>query len=132
MGTPCLIGIKEEKKYKVIYCHYDGYISHTGKILTESYTDPNKIEKLMDRGDISFLDREVGRKGQPFSPVPKGSTCAYEDRGEDSPAKIYRSLKELIKDSWGYLYIYQNNQWYVWHKDTFVPVSKLLGSEEKS
>ena len=30
-----------------IYCHWDGYLSHNGRILKESYTDLNAVKELI-------------------------------------------------------------------------------------
>jgi len=36
-----------------VYCHWDGYLEHNGKILQNSYTDPFKVRELLDKGDMS-------------------------------------------------------------------------------
>jgi hypothetical protein len=51
-----------EGKVRAIYCHWDGYIDHNGKILIGNYTDPAKIKALIDLGDLSILKPEVGDK----------------------------------------------------------------------
>ena len=38
-----------------IYCHWDGYLEHNGKILFNHYVDPYKTRELIDMGDISSL-----------------------------------------------------------------------------
>ena len=38
-----------------IYCHWDGYLEHNGKILFNHYVDPYKTRDLIDMGDISSL-----------------------------------------------------------------------------
>jgi hypothetical protein len=42
-----------------VYCHWDGYLDHNGKILFEQYQDPFKLQKLIDLGDLSSLRNEV-------------------------------------------------------------------------
>jgi hypothetical protein len=49
-------------KWRRIYCHSDGYLSHNGVILFEHYTDQNKIDGLMGLGDLSILGAELGKK----------------------------------------------------------------------
>ena len=59
MGTHALIATKQANgDYKVIYCHYDGDPSHTGKILTDSYSSPDLAQQLIDGGDIQGFSRE--------------------------------------------------------------------------
>jgi hypothetical protein len=33
---------------KQIYCHWDGYVSHNGRILHDHYDTPEKAAELMD------------------------------------------------------------------------------------
>ena len=78
-----------------VYCHWDGYLEHNGRILFEHYSDPFKLRDLIDLGDISSLGINVGRK-HAFSPfegdkadheaaMAEGATTFYgRDRGETS------------------------------------------------
>lgn len=49
-------------KWGRIYCHWDGYLAHNGKILFEHYTDQKKVESLIMLGDLSILGPEIGKK----------------------------------------------------------------------
>lgn len=56
MSTSCLIALKtKEGKFKAIYCHSDGYLAYNGMILLNYYKDYDKVEKLLNLGDISSL-----------------------------------------------------------------------------
>lgn len=56
MPTRSMIGIvNEDKTVTAIYCHFDGYSSHSGEILTKHYTNRKAIGELMERGDIRYL-----------------------------------------------------------------------------
>lgn len=46
---------------KKIYCHYDGYIEHTGLVLATKYTKREEVQKLIDGGDL----RGVEINGEP-------------------------------------------------------------------
>ena len=46
-------------EYKVIYCHFDGYLEHNGEILINHFQDRNKLEKLLSFGDLSSLDKNI-------------------------------------------------------------------------
>lgn len=78
-----------------VYCHWDGYLEHNGKILQENYSNPFILRDLIDMGDISSLGPKIGTK-HPFSPFEGDDKAAYElaqeagyttfygrDRGED-------------------------------------------------
>jgi len=45
-----------------VYCHWDGYLAHNGKILAEHYSNPFILRDLIDLGDISSLKPTVGTK----------------------------------------------------------------------
>ena len=60
MGTPCSIAIMERHdSIRAIYCNFDGYISRTGTMLKESYTDIDKVRQLIAGGNIRGLETEV-------------------------------------------------------------------------
>ena len=54
---------QEDGSVKSIYCHFDGYPSHNGRILNESFKDHDKVKSLIDLGDISFLREEIEPTG---------------------------------------------------------------------
>jgi hypothetical protein len=45
-----------------VYCHWDGYLGHNGRILQEHYSDPCKLQELIDLGDVSSLRPNIGDK----------------------------------------------------------------------
>ena len=71
-----------------VYCHWDGYLEHNGKILFENYSNPFILRDLIDLGDISSLGKIVGTK-HPFSPFHvKNSELSDEEN-----ARIEAELK---------------------------------------
>ena len=57
MSTRSLIGILyPNNEYKYIYCHFDGYPEGVGETLIESYISREKINNLIDMGDIPDLE----------------------------------------------------------------------------
>jgi hypothetical protein len=67
MGTRSTIAIENaDGTVHQVYCHWDGYIEHNGKILVDHYSDPATLKELIDLGDISSLRPEIGVK-HPFS-----------------------------------------------------------------
>ena len=128
MGTRSRIGIVNTNgSILSIYCHWDGYLSHNGKILNEHYTDEAKIRKLMKLGDLSSLGAEIGVK-HPFDPPMFGTTAFEEhekkynnmcpaygrDRGEkDVNAKTSSSIKDWEKLGEEFNYLFAEGQWTV-------------------
>ena len=44
-----------ENQYKTIYCHSDGYLTHNGAMLFDHYSNADKLDELLNLGDISYL-----------------------------------------------------------------------------
>ena len=60
MGTRSAIAMKTEDGIRSIYCHWDGYVDHNGRILKEFYSTDEKVKALLDLGDLSSLRQEIG------------------------------------------------------------------------
>lgn len=100
MGTRSdIIALRADGKWHRIYCHWDGYLEHNGKILFEHYTGQKQVEKLVALGDLSILGEKIGKKhpfdrpsfGKPehdeYDRKYKGWCLAYgRDRGEKNSA----------------------------------------------
>ena len=86
MGTRSSITAKcEDGKFKTIYCHWDGYPSHNGKILLEDFQDQAKIEAMIELGDMSSLGRSIEcPEGHSYDDPAEGHSVFYtRDRGEE-------------------------------------------------
>ena len=121
MGTPSTIAfIKSDGTVHQIRCHWDGHIYSNGKTLKEHYTDINKIEQLIELGDISSLNKECSKPmGHSFDHRIDGFTVAYHrDRGE-----LWKGVKTekfgnyeifiLLSSFEDYNYIYKDGKWLV-------------------
>ena len=63
MGTRSTIALEyADGTVEQVYCHWDGYLEHNGKILQEYYSNPFILRDLIDLGDISSLRPTVGTK----------------------------------------------------------------------
>lgn len=123
MATKSTIWIQnEDKTFKGIYCHWDGYVSNNGKILDEHYTDTNKIEKLISGGHLSVLDKNLNPKEgitHDYSSRQDG-VCLYHHRDFKYSLETYiaASIDEIRKNYWEeYNYIFKNNKWYYFEYD---------------
>ena len=98
MGTRSTIAIENaDGTVTGIYCHWDGYLSHNGRILQESYTDEAKVRELIALGDISSLGAEIGT-AHDFDAAPRGECNSYaRDRGErDVAARTEHNWRQFI------------------------------------
>ena len=121
MSTRSMIARRyEDGSFRAVYAHWDGYPEHNGRILLSHYSDVNKLNALLDEGDISCLRENVGEK-HAFDDFLQGAespakqnewTTFYgRDRGEeDIEACTFETLDELItaaKERWSiYVYVF--------------------------
>jgi hypothetical protein len=122
--------------YDAIYCHWDGYPAHNGKILLHHYADPAKVDALIRLGHLSFLGPEIGEK-HPFEECPDGQCNAYgRDRGEvNVNSNHFATAHELaahLKESWTeYCYIFRvaDGKWY-WTNNPSPTWFKACGAQQ--
>jgi hypothetical protein len=133
MGTRSMIGVMHGDNCKAVYCHWDGYLSHNGRILQEHY-DSAKANNLVALGNISSLQPNIGEK-HPFSkfdtdmPDQKfeekyGNMCTFYGRDRDEPYqefKTYTSKEDLVEsfnNVWAeFCYIMKDGVWYMFDQD---------------
>jgi hypothetical protein len=120
MGTRSdIIVHRADGSWKRVYCHWDGYLEHNGKILFEHYNDQKKAEALVEPGDMSSLDKFCTKPdGHTFDNKVDGYTTYYgRDRGEsDVDGKVGKTLAEVWppEDSWTeFTYVFHDGKWYV-------------------
>jgi len=115
MATRSMIAFDDGDEIVAIYCHHDGYLTHNGKILLNHYDDIEKVEELMDLGDLSVLGKEIGRKQEFDKPTDRNWCLAYgRDRGEkNTEARSFATLQEAIDDFDGcdYFYVFNGHGW---------------------
>ena len=127
MGTRSAIAMKTEDGIRSIYCHWDGYVDHNGRILKEFYSTDDKVQALLDLGDLSSLRQEIGEphtfdrhQAEPELDMFDNWCLAYgRDRGEtDVGSKTYETIGEWVEKldmGCEYYYLFDGNDWLV-HK----------------
>ena len=134
MATRSRIGMElENGTIRSIYCHWDGYPSHNGRILLEHYQDAEKVKGLIALGDISSLEKEVSPDApHSFEKPCDGVTVAYHrDRGEPFNSRSNRDLDCFLNsdiEEYGYVFT-KEGEWIVvrpggGHK----PLKEVLGN----
>lgn len=115
MSTNSNIGIlNQDGSLEVIYCHWDGYPDHNGKILLEHYQDENKIRQLMALGDLSSLGEEIGEECDFDNPTDLDQCISYfRDRGESNTmSQKYLKLEDFFPAKMQeYFYVWQDHKW---------------------
>jgi hypothetical protein len=89
---------------KSVYCHYDGYLDYTGRILQAHY-DSTAANALIARGDNSGVKETL--EGMNF----------YSDRGEEDVswqvAHTFEEFLEQVNNCCGeYYYVMKDGVWY--------------------
>ena len=116
MATRSHIGVRNtDGTVDYIYCHFDGYPSHNGKILIDHYADMDKVNALMKLGDLSILGAEIGGQ-QDFddrSTHNRDWCLAYgRDRNEPNTSVKNGNYNDIISDTQvDYVYIFDGDYW---------------------
>lgn len=83
-----------------IYCHYDGYPEHVGKILKQYHNSFEAMEALVDGPHIRNFDND-------------GTVCRFGVG--DGGAETYDSVKEALDQGFDYVYLF-NGEWLCYSK----------------
>ena len=119
MGTRSNIGIvNTDKSITSIYCHWDGYPEYVGKILLNHYITSDRVNKLMQLGDLSSLGEDMyPTESHTFDNPQKGVCVAYgRDRGERNVDSVICEDLGQYEDLGGdtgtnYQYLFEDNKW---------------------
>ena len=106
MSTRSLIGIKNNLGITFVYCHHDGYLEGVGTTLVESYTTEDKINALLEHGDMSSLDDTIEKCD--FYHEDGSEACTIPDC-EGIRDKYYESGQNSWAD---YIYLFEDGKWY--------------------
>jgi hypothetical protein len=111
---------------KSVYCHYDGYLDYTGRILNKYY-DSTLANQLIARGDNSGVKETLEEMN------------FYADRGEEDVSwQVAHTFEEFLVqvDRCGgeYYYVMRDGVWYAGCiydtegliKDGLVPLAQAL------
>ena len=123
MNTTSYIGEElSNGKIKYIYCHWDGYPDHNGRILKQYYNTINKVNKLLSMGNLVLLGEKIGRKQDLYTTTHReqvpGWTISYHrdvrQSWEDAKPKVVNNDIELMEiadwDNVNYIYIFERNR----------------------
>ena len=105
MGTRSRVAVMHGTVCKSVYCHYDGYLKHTGRLLQANY-DSALANELVARGDNSGVRETL--EGMNF----------YGERGEEDVSwqvsHTFEEFLEQVDNSDGeWYYVMRDGVWYV-------------------
>lgn len=114
MSTRSFIGFcATNDKFFGIYCHYDGYPEHVGKILVEHHNSFAAVEALTEGSHIRNFDHD-------------GTVCRFGEG--DGAAEMYDSLEEVLSCGFDYAYLYsdQDNCWKCYGRDRGIYYNNII------
>lgn len=104
MATRSTIAVRHaDNTVSQIYCHWDGYLEHNGKILRSFYTTLEAAEALVAGGDMSSLDGTIEK-------------CEYyTQRGEELNIRKFASIGDYARNRQDeeFNYLWDQGQWKV-------------------
>jgi hypothetical protein len=121
MATRCRVGLElSDGSVLSIYSHWDGYPEWAGRILHTHYNTREKVEALIDGGDVSCLwtnecwsNDLLDRTRQKYGPQ------YYSQRGEDCPPRLDSNIGEYLCDGEEYAYLFRNGEWVCYNMNQF-------------
>jgi hypothetical protein len=133
MATRSLIGkLNSDNTVDYIYCHWDGYLEHNGRILHEHYNTLEKVDALLALGDLSSLGNEIGEKHDfdfhLSKPGEDWCTAYGRDRGETGVSVKTTTFELYPTSNWttDYQYLFTDEGWKVNSGDGWQLVEGLL------
>ena len=104
MGTRSIVAVMHGDVCKSVYCHYDGYLDYTGRILLAHYNS-TAANLLIARGDNSGVKETLEEMN------------FYADRDEDNVSwQVSHSFEEFLEQVQGngceYYYVMRDGVWY--------------------
>ena len=118
MATRSTISVvHEDGSVESVYCHWDGYPSHNGKLLLKNYNSSEKAKELVSYGDISGL-KETIEKTEFF--------C--RDNGESFHSDLFGSY-QVFSDELSFQqfnYLYRNGKWQIDAVDEEIKRKKFI------
>jgi hypothetical protein len=138
MSTRSTVGaVQRNGLIKAIYVHFDGYPSGVGYRLEMSYNTAEKVEKLLNLGDLSVLDVLIGEQQIPAK-RRLGTCLAYgRDYGQvQVEAKLFPSISKWLSyySDAQYAYLFNGGVWEIVssHMKTpkFLEVGRQVADQE--
>lgn len=135
METRSLIAVSNEHgSIDAIYCQWDGYLNHNGKILIQHYNNSDKARALIALGDLSSLGNEIGRQHEVdwgYNNIANHNdnvswcTSYTRDRSNSGSLLLHTAIHQMV--GWTvsnrrelvnildveYYYLMENGAWYV-------------------
>ena len=128
MATRSFIGkLLPDGTIRAIYCHSDGYPEWNGAMLVHYYSTHERIDALLDLGDISCLETSIEKPaGHTFGDSIEGYTVASSrdrgEKGQDNKSVNFHSDTSFRRSANNcdaqYAYLWKDGEWWVCAPET--------------
>ena len=113
MGTRSRVAVMHGDVCKSVYCHYDGYLDYTGRILIAHY-DSTAANMLIALGDNSGVKETL--EDMNFYEDREAQSEDVSEFLRSTPWEVAHSFEEFLEQVHGsgceYYYIMRDGQWY--------------------
>ena len=118
MATRGRIGLElSDGSILSIYNHFDSYPKGLGAKLVEHFNTKEKVQELIDLGDVSCIWTNAGWNNET---LPETGPLPYSARGEDCPPRLDANKYDYLADGEEYAYIFtQNDEWVCYDRHQF-------------
>ena len=128
MGTHSYIGReRDDGSVQYVYCHWDGYPTHNGRILLEHYSSRERVEQLLALGELSSLAPRL-EPTQPVLPggwvgkTEEGVVAAYaRERGDEPRPPLTAASLADLRAGVQYGYVLLRDGTWVYSRSHFPP-----------
>lgn len=133
MATRSFISIKTGKNFRTIRCHYDGYPECNGAILLKYYNSLDRVEALLQLGDLSSLHKDIAPKaGETHTFYEKAKdvvVALHRDRGDKYYAPKKHGYKGFEYEDYNYVFNATTNTWFVKpYNRKWQPLAKVIAA----
>jgi hypothetical protein len=120
MATRSHIGIRnDDNTVSYVYCHWDGYPEHNGKILLNHYNNKEIINTLLNNGNMSILGEQIDPSPDSphtFSGKRQDNVCIFYFRERNEMGNEKKIVSgdieyKMSRNDCDYQYLFDNGQW---------------------
>ena len=133
MSTNSTIAVQlPDGSIKQVYCHWDGYLEHNGKLLVENYNAQDFAEALVELGSISSLHERITptSNSHTYDNPEKGVTVFFgRDCGEeDTEYQQFFNFEDYDKNGRGeqFNYLFADGRWSCECRGEIINVARAL------
>ncbi|NBS69184.1 hypothetical protein EBT31_09775 [bacterium] len=112
MSTRSFICMAIDEGYQGVYCHYDGYPDHVGRLLQAYHKDFAMAVDLVEGGAIRNFDND-------------GTAVLF---GDGQHAEVYETIDRALDAGFDYAYEFDGEQWKCYAKD-YAPYKHVIEVE---